>query len=528
MALHRARPPARRIAGAVALAAAGLIAVLVPGPADAAPATPAAPGSGGSAEVAGSATPAAAVAEVATPTVTGPIAGAPTTVSPPLDYAARGYVQEEFFLQGTAQAYLDDGPWGADGRWNARPNPDARAPYATRVLVRRPTDPGAFNGTVLVEWMNVSAGFDVEPDFVWTREELLRKGYAYVGVSAQAVGVNALRGSNAARYGSLSHPGDAFSYDMFSQVSQALAAPAAGGPRPLGDLTDEVSRLLADGESQSAGRLVTYVNSIQPLVEAYDGFLIHSANGGAPLSQPSAAGAPQTPTIPASGAPRPPSFLRTDLDQPVLHVNTETDVRAGGFHEQPDSPTVRIWELTGTAHVDSMLVGGLDCGGAPVNDAHQTYGLRAAVRHLDRWAEDGEAAPIGPRLALTASGAIDRDPATGLARGGIRLPDVAVPTRTLAGSRPPGSGPGNPFCGLAGSSDPWNGDVDTWDGQAGLDPSPTPEPILSVLYGTRAAYEYRVTLWSIFSALQGFVLPEDVTPIVEAAQAAELPGLPAT
>lgn len=465
--------------------------------------------------------------DVPVPTVTGPVSGQPWSVSPAVDWATRGYTQEEFFLRGTARAYLNDGAWSDDGRWNAKLNPGATAPYTTRIVVRRPTDPARFNGTVVVEWVNVSAGFDVEVDWVFTREELLRRGYAYVGVSAQAVGVNNLRGNP--RYEQLAHPGDAFSYDMFSQAAEAVAAPADGGPKPLGDLTDGVERLLADGESQSGGRLITYVNAVHPLVRVFDGFLIHSAAGGAPLSQPSAAGSPTTPQIPGGDVARPITRIRTDREEPVLLFNTETDVvpfanlGPSGIHEQPDGASLRIWEVTGTSHVDTMIVGNLDCGGAPVNDGPQSYALSAAVRHLDRWVTTGRPAPRGHRITV-ADGAVVRDPATGLARGGIRLPDVAVPTRTLSGSRPsPTTGGSGFFCALAGSRDPWNGDADPWDGQAGQDPSPTPEPVLSELYASHDDYVRQVTLATLFSTLRGHVLPEDVTAILERARDAEVP-----
>ncbi len=516
MGLTRTRPPRlRRAVTVAAIAVLALTGTLV--------------GAGAGPAGAGvtSRAPAADSSDVPSPEVTGPVAGTPWTISPG-DYAQRGYTQQEFFLHGTARAYLNDGTWGDDGRWNAKVNPDASAPYTTRILVRRPADPAAFNGTVVVEWMNVSAGFDVEPDYIWTRDELIRRGYAYVGVSAQAVGVNAMKANNPTRYQPLSHPGDAFSYDMYSQAAMAAVEPADGGPQPLGDITGDVDRVLADGESQSAGRMITYVNAVHPLARVFDGFLIHSASAGAPLSQPSAAGVPPTPSIPGGDVPRPVTRIRTDRQEPVLLFNTETDVvpfsglGASGIHEQPDAPGLRIWEVTGTAHIDTYLLGDLDCGGAPINDGPEHYALSAAVRQLDRWVATRRAAPTGPRISIT-NGAIDRDGATGLAKGGIRLPDVTVPTHTLSGLRPPGSVGGNLFCFLAGSRDPWNGDADPWDGQAGLDPSPTPEPKLSDLYASHDDYVRRVGLAALFSALSGYVLPQDVPAVVQAARDADVP-----
>ena len=96
--------------------------------------------------------------------------------------------------------------------------PGATAPYTTRAVVYRPTDARAFNGTVIVEWMNVSGTTDANPDWTLTHNELVRKGYVWVGVSAQAVGLNATKVVDPVRYAALSHPGDSFSYDIFSQV----------------------------------------------------------------------------------------------------------------------------------------------------------------------------------------------------------------------------------------------------------------------------------------------------------------------
>ena len=63
------------------------------------------------------------------------------------------------------------------------------ANFKSRIVVVRPIDDAAFNGTVVVEWFNVSGGVDAGPDWLQMHTELLREGYVYVGVSAQAVGV---------------------------------------------------------------------------------------------------------------------------------------------------------------------------------------------------------------------------------------------------------------------------------------------------------------------------------------------------
>lgn len=91
------------------------------------------------------------------------------------------------FLSGTATSYKLPGGATVDGKWDAAA--DSTAPYTSRIVVIRPTDPAKFNGTLLVEWFNVTAGQDTPADWMVAHREMLRRGYAYVGVSAQKVGV---------------------------------------------------------------------------------------------------------------------------------------------------------------------------------------------------------------------------------------------------------------------------------------------------------------------------------------------------
>jgi hypothetical protein len=236
--------------------------------------------------------------------------------------------------------------------------------------------------------------------------------------------------------------------------------------------------------------MVTYVNAVHPLVNVYDGFFIHSrGGGGAPLAQ----GPDNKPSIPVPA----PSRIRTDLKVPVIQLQAETDVPNFVGARQPDTNRLRTWELTGTAHGDRyMLTGGgqratySGCTdpdpklALPINDGPMTYTMRAALRHMRRWMAGGAPPPGGTPLVMDDR-AIVRDPVTGLARGGVRAPHIDVPVRTLSGVRAPAGG--GQFCGLFGRTDEWNGDKDPFDGGP-ADPSPTPEPVLSKLYPTKADY----------------------------------------
>jgi hypothetical protein len=356
------------------------------------------------------------------------------------------------------------------------------------------------------------------------------------------------------RYLSIAHPGDSWSYDIFSQAGMAILH---GNPRPLGSLTPRIHELIAEGESQSAFRMLTYYNAIQSEARIYQGFLIHSTGTGAVLSQSSAgagpsganpipppAGVPATPDIPVP----PTAFVRSDLSQPVLFLNTETDISVlgAGFsvHNQPDSNTLRIWEIAGTTHADAYLLkfAGADaaqsglavppfnCGDPPINVGPETFAVRTATHELAIWTRSPRLRPAtGPRLSVhivtspQTAAVIDRDPATGNARGGIRYPQITVPIETLSGIRPPTAAAGNPNCILFGATDPWDDNTDAWDGVAGLDPSPTPEPSLAALYGTRLNYLIRYDLATFQSVLEGFLLFRDTDEMLDLAKAANVP-----
>ena len=129
--------------------------------------------------------------------------------------------------------------------------------------------PRRANGTVIVEWLNVTGGLDVPALWMATHRHLVRAGFSWVGVSAQQVGIvggGVLPGLGLLqtapdRYASLAHPGDAYSFDMFTQVGRAVRTllPERYGVR--------VERVVATGASQSAFHLTTYINAVDPLAE---------------------------------------------------------------------------------------------------------------------------------------------------------------------------------------------------------------------------------------------------------------------
>ena len=374
--------------------------------------------------------------------------GAPQVGFNAFPVAALGYEEAEYTLTGTASAYARTG----DGVTVVE-----EADFATRILVYRPADPSAFNGTVWVEWFNVSAGADAGPDWIFTHTELARSGAAWVGVSAQAIGVQGgeglvgmaspgLVGTDPERYGHLVHPGDRFSYDIYSHAGAAAR-------RATGTILDglAIERVLAIGESQSAFRLTTYANDIDPVARVFDGFLVHARGGTA------------------------------HADVYILAVGA---IDTGAV---PIAELAQAWKPS-----DEFMGMHLDL---PVNAGPQHYVMNAAVSHFDRWVRDGICPPPSPRMEVV-DGAFATDE-HGNVRGGIRTPHVDVPTAVLSGF---GNG-GSPIAFLSGSTTPF--DVAK----------------LAALYPSRDDYLARYAAATDAAVAAGFVLAADAAEITAIAGA---------
>jgi hypothetical protein len=325
-----------------------------------------------------------------------------------------------------------DAEYTEDGRWDAVAG-DSR-PYLTRILVVRPRDASAFNGTVVVNWQNVSAGF--EYGSLGPGDEVF-DGYAWVGVSAQEVGINGfftvrgsrgllgdarpLRAHDPERYGPLRHPGDRGSFEIFSQAARAVGAGRTGDVDPMGGL--DVRRLIATGGSQSAMRLVAYANAVHPLARVIDGFLLTVWEGRAPRLTSGGEDFYYATTT-----------LRADLDTPTVIVNSEFEVLPVAELDVEDHETRRLWEVAGTGHgVWPGPVRPDPRGVVPSPLSYQPV-AQAALRQLHHWLSDGTPAPHQPRIEVVTDPrpAIVRDE-RGNALGGVQLPEMAVPTHEYHG-----------------------------------------------------------------------------------------------
>jgi hypothetical protein len=397
-----------------------------------------------------------------------------------------GYAEKEYFFSGET----------------------SEGSYTSRMLVRRPADPARFSGTTIVEWANAAPGFDVDLLWAHSAAAIMRSGDAFVLVSAEAKGVSTpttgLKAWSPERYASLSMPqGDSSvaassSFQIFGQALKAVRSSA--GDAPLGGLT--TGHLIATGGSRAAVMVTAYARQYGSLDGGVDGYLIWDLSTGTPeFGGDSPSDAETVPSPTTAGGP------------PVLWINTETD--AARTHTTPDGPEYRLWELAGATHVDFHLweyvaaIRGRDfgvepqlpnCTYRPLSRIPTRYALDAAIANLTTWITTDRAPPSQPSLRYDAQGNLVRD-GYGNALGGVRLPDVAVPT---AASGPDNSGDGgcSPW---VGHSIPFGADV------------------LQKLYPTHADYVDMVTRAATAAVDAGVMLPYDAQEAINAADAADVP-----
>ena len=407
---------------------------------------------------------AAAGAEVADPTVSGPVEGG--THGYPWNHSLFAlkskrfdYTENEYFFGGTATS-LDSG---------------ITAPYQSRMLVRLPRDRADFSGTVLVEWLNVTGQSDLETAWPVEAKYLMRHGVGYVGVSAQFAGVccgpTTLVGWDPQRYGPLSvPPGDQFSYDIFSQAIRALRAPQAVDP--TGGFG--VENLVVTGASQSALYLTDFINGGYNR-DQIDLYVI--TRGGGPFD---------------------------DFSTPIFHLNEENSEAP-----QPDSDRYVAWEEAGTAHAPLAWWGYItreqdrDLGSpnaatainaaCAINRGSVDFSSRAFSYWTMRYLEDGTMPPSAPRVEREG-GNIVRDE-NGLAEGGLRQPFVEVPVAYNSSE----------VCPLYGSHTSWDADQ------------------ITGLYPTHHDYVARLRAWTRHEVKHGWLLRGDRRRVLNRARGFDEP-----
>ncbi|MDR3489859.1 MAG: alpha/beta hydrolase domain-containing protein [Bradyrhizobium sp.] len=413
-------------------------------------------------------------AEPPVPRIEGPVPGIPYNADSialqPVGLGNIGYDEHEYFISGQSNVY----DWHPNG--NFKISKVASGGYTTRIVVRKPIGNHHWNGTVVVEIVNMTgfgpmAGVDYEGVWANNWREITRSGMAYVGITAKPNVFDALRRFDRARYERLSManplapgqqvcgslpgaPGynpnlsklseNGLIFDAITQLGVLLRSDTPGNPLGHG-----AARLYLTGLSQSAGYLKTYYRFIAPLAKTaegrpvFDGYraeasiiantLAFGVTAPAPISQCAAPLPPDDPqlTIPDRGVP-------------FIELHSSSDF-ARDFPRQADTPWYRLWEVAGAFHDDTWTfrygfpapavfrkvlpdVGAYEIPRCkydyppdpPYEDVYDS-----SLRALDLWVRQGIAAPKVPHIDdVDGRQTLDNH---GNALGGLRLPALSVP-----------------------------------------------------------------------------------------------------
>lgn len=344
------------------------------------------------------------------------------------------YIEEEYFLSGTAQSCQPVNELTGDGRWTVEMQ--NAEPYETRILVRRPANDDKFNGTVIVEWADMSNGYELTYS---EAQGIYENGFAYVSVTADKASVDSLREWDNDRYGDLNIPKADMAYDIFKQAARAIGPQRQTGTKdPMNGLA--VKRMIAVGVSDAGSAVLSYANAVQPVDNTFDALIIAVCGGEARNF--------------GSDAHTIGTLVRSDLTVPVMVLNSQSEALDYVQYRQPDTSLFRSWEIAGASHAPDeqsrFLRNKTDRDGItdaakrtyeeyPPNEINWLYTLDAAYLRVHEWITDGTAPQSFEPIAIE-NNAYVLD-AYGNVLGGVRLPEMEIPTaRYIARPEQPQAG----------------------------------------------------------------------------------------
>jgi len=401
-----------------------------------------------------------------------------------------GYEELELLISGKANDYR----YGetTDDLLVAEPD----QPYTSRIVVHRPIDPTAFNGTVILEIAHPEIGLG--PLWRATGSYLRAHGDAHVMVTTrrntQAYGertpVSILKAFDPERYAPVDFQEGGLSWDIIAQTAALLRSES-----PYNPLAGYgVSQIVGGGYSGAGAYALMFLRSFHdhwrrpdggPLVDAW--FVgepswyqqISTLDDRIPADQivPDI----DAPVISLYTGPQEWMDLATGLD--VDRIRPDRDGERRGY---------RTFELAGGGHANMP-----GCG-LPASDNRLDHIFRLCVDYLKRWAAGEGAPPHGERITLAdpQEGRTSRRAVRdehGNATGGLRTTWLDVPHARYTVCRETNTGVMEPF----------------------------PPARMEELYGDQASYVRLVEQRGRQLVAEGWLLAADLPEVVAAAQAHE-------
>lgn len=373
-------------------------------------------------------------------------------VRKPLDLEKYGFVEEEYFIENTANVYdLVDGKVVVYKKDLA---------YRTRIIVRRPKKD--FSNRCYVDIMNASNGYDIED--LWRRyyQNVLENKHTYVGITTKPINVQSLKNFDFDRYKSLNWSnGEVVNMpsvnnpdiDQIEGCEEGLVWDIIRDVGLIckenldGFLGHKPEYIYLSGQSQSGIYINTYINYMHNFYKEnniknlYDGYF-SLASGGLTRALRQ---------IPNDKMMSVRPNKEDKIDVPVITVNTECDYNlflvmddtglAKSSNSDDPNNLRRYYEISSAAHTDAAsplvpenseiektknprrkLDGEYDF---TLNNIPVEYHVNALFDRMHEWASEKKTPPIVEDLKRDKNG-FKRDE-FGHALGGIRSPFIEVP-----------------------------------------------------------------------------------------------------
>ena len=415
----------------------------------------------------------AIAAVVAMPTISGPVASpgvmypnpAVSIVPAATKVEDFPYVTEEYFLTGMANG----------------------APYATRIIIRRPQNPTAFSGTVVAEAMHAGGRSLI---FEWSRVSILTRNHVFAEIVHSPAQIQQLKTFNPERYASMN-----IAMGQSNEIIAQFGRLMKSGTGPLSAYN--VRRVTLMGTSASSATVRNYLGVHADLRmpdggPIFDGFLLTSTLGNTPLPI---------------------------VDVPMIQMPTQTEVtmyaEMGNGYRRADSDApgnrYRLYEVAGMPHNNSRENPGFlnDPCTLPVTDFPAGAFTALGLRYLVDWIATGKTPPHAPPITvdkdMTGDGSLLALDEYGNARGGVRNVFVDVPVAAngvLGKGRTPAQ---DRLCQLGGTK------------------VMLPDATLKTLYKSSADYQDRVNKRLDVLVKEGWFLPEYVDDVSKDARAVRIP-----
>jgi len=409
-----------------------------------------------------------AVGATPLPKAIGPIPSTPDSFpfmatgrnSPTFDLLKAGYIEEEYFVSGSANVY----DWTSEEGVTAK---TSDAPYTTRVLVRRPRT--NFSGTVIVELLYPARRFDWSMMWGFSHDYIIDGKHAWVGITLPG-SIDSLKKFNPVRYASLSFANPVPNVPCPGSQSNAVS-PIEDGLK--WDMISQIGALMKSEPMRAqflflttqGADVATYANAIHAKLEngkpVYDGYLLKAPFSMGRINQCAPA--------PAATDPR---QIVSNVGVPVIAVTAQGEIIGGTYSVRRDdsdetNDRYRLYEVASASHIDKAAYFGFPALQDQVTAVGTAQGTEewpfnvlcnpeiplmepsllslvynASFANLDQWARKGIAAPRAPRIELRDAGTPQASVMTdrlGHGLGGVRTPFIEVPDATYFTNS---SGPG--------------------------------------------------------------------------------------